>query len=160
MSACTHHEKVDGSGYPHKLAGDQISLLARMGAVCDVYDAITSNRPYKAAWDPAASIARMAQWTGHFDPPIFKAFVVSLGIYPVGTLVKLHSGRLAVVIDQNPGRLTAPRVKVFFSTRSNMPIELRELDLAQESSNDKIVSREDPATWGFTHLNELWNPTR
>ncbi len=153
-----HHEKMDGSGYPHRLKAEQISRFARMGAVCDVYDAITSNRPYKNAWDPAGSLARMAQWKGHFDAQIFQAFVVSLGIYPVGTLVRLHSGRLAVVLDQNPGRLTQPRVKVFFSTKSNMPVDLRVIDLASETS-ERIVGREDPATWGFTHLNELWNPT-
>jgi HD-GYP domain-containing protein (c-di-GMP phosphodiesterase class II) len=150
-----HHEKMDGSGYPHKLASDQLSLLARMGAVCDVYDAVTSNRPYKSAWDPAASLAKMAQWKGHFDPKVFQAFVVSLGIYPVGTLVKLQSGRLAVVVDQNPGKLTAPKVKVFFSTKSNMPIDVRVLDLATDAS-ERIVGREDAAQWGFTHLNDLW----
>jgi len=64
-----HHEKYDGSGYPYRLQGEAISLFARMGAVCDVYDAITSNRPYKKAWNPAESLARMAQWTGHFDTP-------------------------------------------------------------------------------------------
>jgi len=53
-----HHEKVDGSGYPHRLKDAQINVFAKMGAVCDVYDAITSNRPYKAGWDPAESIAR------------------------------------------------------------------------------------------------------
>ncbi|MBX9794528.1 MAG: HD-GYP domain-containing protein, partial [Burkholderiaceae bacterium] len=64
-----HHEKIDGSGYPHRLPGEKISLFAKMGAVCDVYDAITSNRPYKRGWDPAESVARMAGWaTGHFDP--------------------------------------------------------------------------------------------
>lgn len=71
-----HHEKTDGSGYPKRLKADAISLYARMGAVCGVYDAITSNRPYKAGWDPAESIRRMAEWTsGHFDPTIFQAFV-------------------------------------------------------------------------------------
>jgi HD-GYP domain-containing protein (c-di-GMP phosphodiesterase class II) len=151
-----HHEKMDGTGYPHRLPGDQISQLARMGAVCDVYDAITSNRPYKQAWDPAASLARMSQWQGHFDPKIFQAFVVCLGIYPVGTLVKLSSGRLAVVTDQNPGKLTAPKVKVFFSTKSNLPIDVKDIDLATEGS-DRVVGREDPAIWGFTHLHELWS---
>jgi len=62
-----HHEKVDGSGYPKGLKGDQISLFAKMGAVCDVYDAITSNRPYKSGWDPAESLRKMAEWaSGHF----------------------------------------------------------------------------------------------
>lgn len=151
-----HHEKMDGSGYPEKLAGDQISLLARMGAVCDVYDAITSNRPYKVAWDPAGSIQRMAQWQGHFDPVVFQAFVKSVGIFPVGTLVKLHSGRLAVVIEQNPAKLVAPVVRVFYSTRSKLPVPVQVLDLSQASCNDKIVGRELPQDWGFTHLDELW----
>jgi putative nucleotidyltransferase with HDIG domain len=153
-----HHEKMDGSGYPKKLSGEQITLLARMGAVCDVYDAVTSTRPYKNAWDPAASLARMAQWKGHFDPKIFQAFVVSLGIFPVGTLVKLKSQRLAVVIDQNPGKLTQPVVRVFFSLKSNMPVDLQTLDLS--TGNDAVVGREDPEVWGFKHLDDLWSQPR
>ena len=80
-----HHEKIDGSGYPEKLKGDQISLYSKMGAVCDVYDAITSNRPYKTGWDPAESLRKMAEWAnGHFDPKVFQAFVKSMGIYRWG----------------------------------------------------------------------------
>jgi hypothetical protein len=73
----------------------------------------------------------------------------------VGTLVRLQSGKLAVVIDQNPGKLTSPKVRVFFSTKSNMPIQTRDLDLGTDSS-DRILGREDPEPWGFTHLNDLW----
>jgi HD-GYP domain-containing protein (c-di-GMP phosphodiesterase class II) len=57
-----HHERVDGTGYPDKSTGEGISLLARMGAVCDVYDAVTSNRPYKARWDP---VGRKEATSGH-----------------------------------------------------------------------------------------------
>ena len=68
--------------------------------MCDVYDAITSNRPYKAGWDPADSLTKMAAWTkeGHFGERVFQAFVKSMGIYPTGSLVKLQSGRLAGVV--------------------------------------------------------------
>ncbi|WP_313305490.1 HD-GYP domain-containing protein, partial [Stutzerimonas balearica] len=151
-----HHEKVDGTGYPHRLAGEQISLLARMGAICDVYDAITSNRPYKTAWDASGSLAKMAQWQGHFDTQLLHAFVRAVGIYPLGTLVRLQSGRLGVVIEQNPQQLTAPRLKLFYSSRTRAAIPQQELDLSDARCDDRIVAREDPAAWGFGNLDELW----
>ncbi len=153
-----HHERVDGKGYPFGLSGAALTLAARMGAVCDVYDAITSNRPYKAGWDPAESIALMADWTkkGQFDPTVFRAFVTGLGIYPTGSLVRLKSGRLAVVIEQNPAGLAAPKVKVFFSTRSQMPIPLEVIDLCRPGCTEQITARESNSTWQFKHLDELW----
>lgn len=153
-----HHERIDGKGYPHGLTGAQMSLHAKMGAVCDVYDAITSNRPYKAGWDPAESIQRMAQWAreGHFDEGVFQAFVKSIGIYPTGSLVKLESGRLGVVVEQNASSLLEPLVRVFWSTRSNEPIPRQFVDLSVAGAKDRIVSREKPADWGFKNLDELW----
>jgi HD-GYP domain-containing protein (c-di-GMP phosphodiesterase class II) len=151
-----HHEKVDGSGYPKGLKVDEISLVAKMGAVCDVYDAVTSNRPYKAGWDPAESLRKMAEWKGHFDPKVFQAFVKSMGIYPVGSLVRLTSGRLAVVTEQTGASLINPKVKVFFSTKSNMRIVPEIIDLSRPGCVEKIVGREDPDEWRFPDLNELW----
>ena len=153
-----HHEKVNGKGYPHGLQGEQISLFAKMGAVCDVYDAITSNRPYKAGWDPSDSVKRMAQWAkdGHFDERIFQAFVKSIGIYPTGSLVKLKSGRLAIVVEQGEASLLSPIVKVFYSTKASEPLVPELLDLGK--SADQIVSRESPSAWGFKNLDDLWVP--
>lgn len=152
-----HHEKVDGSGYPKGLPQAQISLFAKMGAVCDVYDAITSNRPYKMGWDPAESLRKMAEWSkGHFDSDVFQAFVRSLGIYPVGSLVRLDNGMIGVVTEQSAGSLLTPIVKVFYSTKSKLRVLPRTLDLSRKGSHEKIVSREDPEVWRFPDLHDLW----
>ncbi|MDP1637754.1 MAG: HD-GYP domain-containing protein [Candidatus Nitrotoga sp.] len=148
-----HHERVDGKGYPDKLSGEALTLFARMGAVCDVYDAITSNRCYKTGWEPAESIRKMAEWkNGHFDEVIFHAFVKTVGIYPTGSLLKLKSGRLGVVTDQSKQSLTKPLVKVFFSTRSNAHILQETVDLSK--SPDSIANLENPLQWGF-NLDEI-----
>lgn len=153
-----HHEKTDGSGYPHRLRGENISLFAKMGAVCDVYDAITSNRPYKKGWSPAESIRKMAEWSkGHFDEAVFQAFVKAVGIYPTGSLVRLESNRLGVVIEQHPTSLLLPTVKVFFSIKTRSPIIQETLDLAQLIGKDKITGRETPEDWGFKNLDRLWS---
>ena len=118
-----HHERLDGKGYPEGLSGAGLSLAARMGAVCDVYDAITSDRPYKAAWGPAESMAQMAQRakSGQFDNSVFQAFVKSLGIYPVGSLVRLSSGRLGVVIEQHAAALLKPALSIQTKASSAVP---------------------------------------
>ena len=149
-----HHEKIDGSGYPKGLNGETMSLFAKMGAVCDVYDAVTSNRPYKAGWCPAESIKRMAEWKGHFDPVVFQAFVKSLGIYPIGSLVRLESGKLGVVTEQGEQSLLKPKVKVFFSTKSQSYIKPETIDIAR--SPEKIAGREDAAKWGIKDVDRYW----
>ena len=143
-----HHERVDGMGYPDKLSGEELSLFARMGAVCDVYDAITSDRIYKVGWEPSEALRKMAEWQeGHFDNTVFHAFVKTIGIYPSGTLVKLKSSRLAVVIEQSEKNLLTPIVKVFFSTSSNAPLNPELIDLSQ--STDSIANAESAEKWGF-----------
>ena len=156
--ALHHHEKMDGSGYPFGLKGDAISLVARMGAVCDVYDAITSNRPYKTGWDPARSIQKMAQWSreGHFDDAVLQAFIKSIGIYPVGSLVRLASQRLAVVIDQSPASLLTPVVKTILDTATRAPCAPRRIDLSVPGCDERIVARETAAAWGLTGIDDHW----
>lgn len=155
-----HHEKVDGSGYPHHLPREQISLFAKMGAVCDVYDAVTSNRPYRAGWDPAESICKMTEWSSnHFDRQIFFAFVKGIGIYPIGSLIRLSSGMLGVVLEQSTNSLLTPRVKVFFSSKTRSYIEPEIVDLSRPGCKLKIVDREDAAKWDIKNLDDYWLAT-
>ena len=143
-----HHERVDGTGYPERISGDDLSIFARMGAVCDVYDALTSNRCYKNGWEPSEALRKMAEWrNGHFDERIFLAFVKTIGIYPTGTLVRLKSGRLAIVMEQSEKGLLTPMVKAFFSTKANEPIMPELIDLAK--SADSIANVEVAEKWGF-----------
>jgi len=155
-----HHEKIDGSGYPHKLAGDQISLFAKMGAVCDVYDAITSNRPYKAGWDPSEALRKMTEWTGHFDTGIFHTFIKCVGIYPLGSLVRLESGLLGVVTETKPDALLKPVVKTFYCTRRRQRFIPRLVDLGKPNVRDRIAAWESRDKWRFPDIDEMWTDNR
>jgi putative nucleotidyltransferase with HDIG domain len=152
-----HHERMDGAGYPKGRREDEISLFAKMGAVCDVYDAITSDRPYKNGWDPSEAVHKMAEWSkSHFDNRVFQAFVKSIGIYPVGSLVRLSSRRLGIVVDQSGKSLLAPRVKVFFSLDAQTRLPPQIVDLASCGGSESILAHENPAKWGFRDLEALW----
>jgi len=144
-----HHEKYDGTGYPHGLKGEEISLHARMAAICDVYDAITSNRPYKDGWAPAESIARMLEWEGHFDPKLLDAFVRSIGIYPVGTLVRLRSNRLGLVVAENKREPTHPKVKAFYSIYERTASRPELVTIGTSLRDDAIIKRELPEHWNL-----------
>ncbi|NYE27080.1 putative nucleotidyltransferase with HDIG domain [Rhodanobacter sp. K2T2] len=156
LDACLrHHEKFDGSGYPDRMKGEDIPMLARMVSICDVYDAVTSDRIYKKGWDPADALHRMAGWTGHFDPVLFKAFVRTIGVYPIGSLVRLASQRLAIVIKR-PQLASAsavnPCLRVVYSIRTRSYAHGITLDLAQNDCDDHIVAREDRAAWAHLDM--------
>ena len=151
-----HHEKLDGTGYPHGLSSENISKYARMGAVCDIYDAVTSNRPYKKGWDPTESLRKMATWTqDHLDERIFHAFVKSVGIYPVGSFVRLESGLMGVVIEQGESSLLRPKVRVFFSAKARAYIMPKVVDLSLAGNQDRVASPENPATWGVSNVEDF-----
>lgn len=113
-----HHERMDGTGYPDGLKGDEISQIVRISAICDVYDAVTSIRPYKRAWSPHEALAQMLEWDGHFDPETLRAFIASLGIQPFAALVRLHSNRLGIVVREGESP-TTPIVRTFFDIPSH-----------------------------------------
>lgn len=144
-----HHERFDGSGYPDGLVGDRLSLFARMGALCDVYDAVTSARPYKAAWTPTEAVARMREATGHFDPEMFELFVRSVGIYPVGALVRLKSGRVAMVIGENREDPTCPPLV-------SVPDEAHPETVRIDAGAEEIIGMESAEALGI----ESWEAKR
>lgn len=152
-----HHEKANGTGYPHRKTKEEISLFAQMGAVCDVYDAITSQRAYKAGWAPTQAIRKMAEWRiDHFDERIFHAFVKAVGIYPVGSLVRLSSDRLGVVTEQDSSSLLTPKVRVFFSAKSRSYIQPELVDLSHPHCPEKIVGIETASSWGIKDSDQFW----
>ncbi|MBD8161261.1 HD-GYP domain-containing protein [Erwinia persicina] len=154
--AMHHHEKVNGSGYPHGLRAGAITLLSRMAAICDVYDAVTSDRPYKAGWNPASAMHQMASWPGHFDRKLLYAFVKAVGIYPVGSLVRLSSGRLGVVTEPGEHSLLQPKICVFFSLNSGKRLTPHIIDLASLYCEDHIIGPEEANHWPDIDVNSLW----
>jgi HD-GYP domain-containing protein (c-di-GMP phosphodiesterase class II) len=140
-----HHERRDGSGYPDRLGGDDISELAQMTAIVDVYDAITADRVYHQGLPAAEALRKIYEWSKfHFNPVLAQEFVRCVGIYPVGTLVMLESGRLAVVVEPHESSLLTPKVNVFFDSRQQSYIRAETVDLAR---SDKIVRHELPEKW-------------
>jgi HD-GYP domain-containing protein (c-di-GMP phosphodiesterase class II) len=146
-----HHERRDGSGYPDRQDESAISELAQMAAIVDVYDAITADRCYHKGMPPAEALRKLYEWSKfHFNPALTQAFMRCVGIYPVGTLVLLESGRLAVVVEPHETSLLTPKVNVFYSTKSQTYIKPEMVDLARGlgfGGGDKIVRHESPDKW-------------
>jgi putative nucleotidyltransferase with HDIG domain len=151
--AYEHHERYDGSGYSQGLKGDSISQMGRMTAICDVYDAITSDRVYHKGLAPHEALRKIFEWSKfHFDPALVQQFMRTTGIYPVGTMVMLESGRIGVVLEQSDVSLLRPLVKVFYDSKRMSYIEPKQVDLAKAEGHggaDKIVGHEIPEKWGI-----------
>ncbi|WP_293984985.1 HD-GYP domain-containing protein [Sphingobium sp.] len=146
--ALHHHERVDGAGYPFGLMGPDISIAARMGAICDIYDALTSDRCYKDAWTPTEAITRMASWQGHCDPGLLFTFMQSLAIFPPGLLVRLRSNRLAVVLP-NGRRGSRAMARAFFDARARDFLPAQDVSITGDLNGDRVIGREEPAHWPF-----------
>lgn len=144
-----HHEKMDGSGYPDKLNGEELQLLTRMAAICDVYDAVTSQRSYNNPWAASDALAKMQSWRGHFDQIILRSFVESLGILPVGTLVRLTNDHLAIVKGETSADYSLPQLRIFYSVASSSETAFYDLEISRSAHSWQISSVEDPRDWGF-----------
>jgi HD-GYP domain-containing protein (c-di-GMP phosphodiesterase class II) len=146
-----HHERLDGTGYPEGLKGEQISLFGQMAAVIDIYDALTSERCYKTAMPPTQALRKLLEWSPHYvKRELVEHFIAHVGIYPLGTLVRLRSGFLGVVISQGEKGLLYPVVRAVYDTRRGARIEPFIVDLSQKAragNADEILGCESPTRW-------------
>lgn len=151
-----HHERYDGSGYPAGLKGEEISQFGQMAAIVDVYDAITSDRVYHKSMAPVEAIRKMLEWSEfHFNKELVWHFIHCVGIYPTGTLVRLESGLVGEVVEQNSASLLRPTIRVMFDARKNGAVTPYELDLSSPSGcADRITSYEPPKKKDFQSATE------
>lgn len=147
LIAAQHHERYDGTGYPDRLKGPEISEIGQMAAIVDVYDALTSNRVYHKGMEPTEALKKLFEWSKfHFNEELVQQFIRVIGIYPAGSLVSLDSGQLAVVVKPGEQNLLKPLVRIIFDPRSGF-VAPHDLDLADRHTREKIVSHELPDKW-------------
>lgn len=134
-----HHERLDGSGYPNGFSGSKISKFSRILAIADAYDALTSKRPHQAAKTPASALKLLSTPANGYDPKLVLQFIRSMGVYPVGSLVMLSNKRIAMVTKGNAKHANKPTLKVFYSISGGHYLEPVIINLANYSSELKIV---------------------
>jgi len=151
----SHHERHDGSGYPNGLKGDNIPVFARIAAIVDCYDAITSHRSYARAIPPSVAIKKLYEWKDiDFQAELVEEFIQAVGIYPAGTLVELSTGEVAVVAAEYRTRRLRPKVMVLLDA-DKMPLdELKIVDLMSVKETEdgrpmEIVNSLEPDAYGI-----------
>ncbi|ABA56876.1 Metal-dependent phosphohydrolase, HD subdomain [Nitrosococcus oceani ATCC 19707] len=133
-----HHERYNGSGYPQGLGGDDIPLYARMAAIADCYDAMTSNRPYAKALSPHTAIQKLYEFRNvDFQDELVEQFVQCLGAYPVGTLVELSTGQVGVVLAQNRVRRLRPQVMILLDANKKTCSSYSVINLLHELDDEE-----------------------
>ncbi len=135
--AANHHERLDGLGYPNGLKGDELCLISRVSTIVDVYDALTADRCYKKGMPSTTAFRILLEGAGsQFDPILVKKFIKCMGIYPVGSLVKLKSNKLALVIERNEESPLKPVVKIIYSVASTCYLNVETIDLSKVTTEE------------------------
>ena len=151
----SHHERFDGSGYPNGLSGGHIPLLARMAAIVDTYDAITSETMYRTAISAHEAVRRLYEWRGNlFQPELVEQFIQTLGTYPTGSIVELNTGQVAIVISQNRVRRLRPKVMVILDKEKSRCEISPILDMIKETEDEdgnplEILKVLQPGAYGI-----------
>jgi len=116
-TALYHHERIDGQGYPEQLNAAYLHKFIRMISIVDVYDAITSTRPYKEGAPAFDALKILFSEAGkHFDNELVEAFIQMIGIYPTGTLVEMTNGEVGIVVSANPSARLRPKVELVMTS--------------------------------------------
>lgn len=125
-----HHERHDGSGYPDGLSGNDIPLCARIAGIVDSYDAMISPRPHRAAMSRHEALQNLYRDRDRlYQGELIEQFVQCLGVYPVGSLVELSSGEIAIVVAQNPTRRLRPALMLLTDEEKRVRDHFEPLDL-------------------------------
>ncbi len=137
-----HHERLDGSGYPKGLRGDEIGIYGRMSAIADSFAALITARAYANACAPQDALMNLYEWAGtSFHEPLVEQFVQAVGIFPVGSFVELSSGEVAAVLAHNRVRRLEPRVLVLTApdkTPLSEPFERNLLQRSKTAENARV----------------------
>ena len=136
--ALQHHERLSGSGYPQGLIGLQLNQYVRMSGIVDAFDAITAQRVYKPGMSAAQAIKILKQAESEFDPDLVNQFVRATGLFSIGSLVLMTSGKLAIVIQTNYLDPLSPMVTTFYHPQYKRHIEPLTLDLCSKQAKDSI----------------------
>ena len=155
MACRNHHERLDGSGYPAALRGGEIDRLSRMAAICDDFDYLVSGGFNRPPVNPASAIELLVADGPKYDPDILRAFIESVGVYPIGTFVRLRSGRVAMVVDIDPDDQARPVVRTFHSITANKPVRSENIRLAQCWGEDAVESIADLSQLPIYDLGKL-----
>jgi HD-GYP domain-containing protein (c-di-GMP phosphodiesterase class II) len=130
--ATLHHERLDGSGYPRRLKGNDIGMIGSIAGIVDTFDALTARRPYAAPISPSDALKVLYKGRGTlFDSYLVEQFIRCIGIFPLGSVVELNGGEVGTVIAQNPGKRLQPRVMVVQDAAGNPLRPQKLIDLAR-----------------------------
>ena len=161
--ATEHHERYDGTGYTKRLKGEEISQYGQMAAIVDVYDAITSDRSYHKGMESNTALKKMLEWSKHhFNPVLFQSFIQCIGIYPVGSLVRLKNSLLGIVVENNSESLLHPVIRLIIDAGRfpNVRVEPKLINLMdyKDRPRYKIIGIESTDKWGVDPAKYMYNP--
>ena len=153
--ALTHHERFDGSGYPSGIVGNIIPVYGRMAGIIDVYDAMTSKRPYSDAISQHSALQKIYNWRNKFfQDELVEQFLQCLGVYPTGSLVEMNTGEVGIVLSQNRTQRLKPKIMMLLNSDKTQYDNYKIVDMMTQASDASghvmnIAAGLDPGAYGI-----------